>query len=114
MNMISVLATCPNFGGHFSPYPPAGAVKSGTTVRYFPFGAFRAAPTAGIHDRGFTGHAHNNRPPDGVGLIYMNARYLVPAVGPASAYRPAYWAIRKYSRVRSTARLAASSTLMSP
>ncbi|MGH2537515.1 MAG: hypothetical protein ACRDHL_08995 [Candidatus Promineifilaceae bacterium] len=30
---------------------------------------------------GFTGHAHNSRPPDGVGLIYMNARFYVPAVG---------------------------------
>ncbi|MGH2536542.1 MAG: RHS repeat-associated core domain-containing protein, partial [Candidatus Promineifilaceae bacterium] len=30
---------------------------------------------------GFTGRAHNNRPPDGVGLIYMNARCFVPAVG---------------------------------
>ncbi|MGH2542890.1 MAG: RHS repeat-associated core domain-containing protein, partial [Ardenticatenaceae bacterium] len=59
----------------------SGLVKANTTARYFPFGAFRAAPTAGIHDRGFTGHAHNNLPPDGVGLIYMNARFYVPAVG---------------------------------
>ncbi|MGH2544012.1 MAG: RHS repeat-associated core domain-containing protein [Ardenticatenaceae bacterium] len=50
-------------------------------VQYFPFGKHRALPTTEITDRGYTGHAHNNLPPDGVGLIYMNARYFVPAVG---------------------------------
>ncbi|MGH2537146.1 MAG: hypothetical protein ACRDHL_07110, partial [Candidatus Promineifilaceae bacterium] len=56
----------------------SGLVKANTTARYFPF---RAAPTAGTSGRGFTGRAHNNLGANDLGLIYLNARYFVPAVG---------------------------------
>ncbi|MDA0242264.1 MAG: polymorphic toxin type 44 domain-containing protein [Chloroflexi bacterium] len=49
-------------------------------ARFLPFGGSRgwgSAPTAAWLDRGYTGHLHN----DGVGLIYMNARYYVPSLG---------------------------------
>ena len=42
-----------------------------------PFGGYRIAPTADDTDRGYTGHLHT----DGIGLIYMNARFYSPAVG---------------------------------
>ncbi|MBX3061213.1 MAG: hypothetical protein KF770_32545, partial [Anaerolineae bacterium] len=37
-----------------------GAVVAGSTARYYPFGDWRTEPTAGLTDRGFTGHLHNN------------------------------------------------------
>ena len=49
-------------------------------ARFLPFGGSRtwgSAPTTAWLDRGYTGHLHN----DGVGLIYMNARYYVPSLG---------------------------------
>ncbi|MCP5099823.1 MAG: RHS repeat-associated core domain-containing protein, partial [Chloroflexi bacterium] len=51
----------------------AGALVSGSTSRFAPFGAFRTEPTADITDRGFTGHKENRD----IGLTYMNARYYV-------------------------------------
>jgi RHS repeat-associated protein len=51
---------------------------TGEIVRFEPFGAYR--PGSGpddITDRGFTGHRHN----DGLGLVYMNARYYVGSIG---------------------------------
>jgi RHS repeat-associated protein len=45
-----------------------------------PFGEYRIDPpdpADDITDRGFTGHKHN----DDIELIYMNARYYVPAIG---------------------------------
>ena len=42
-----------------------------------PFGSYRTAPTADDTDRGYTGHLHT----DGIGLIYMNARFYVVANG---------------------------------
>ena len=42
-----------------------------------PFGGYRTAPTADDTDRGHTGHLHT----DGIGLIYMNARFYVGANG---------------------------------
>ena len=36
-------------------------------------GGYRTAPTADDTDRGYTGHLHT----DGIGLIYMNARFYV-------------------------------------
>jgi RHS repeat-associated protein len=51
---------------------------TGNVVRFEPFGAYR--PGSGpddITDRGFTGHRHN----DGLGLVYMNARYYVGSIG---------------------------------
>ncbi|MGH2538559.1 MAG: hypothetical protein ACRDHL_14310, partial [Candidatus Promineifilaceae bacterium] len=64
--------------GSVSALATTGGNLKGGVVQYFPFGKHRALPTTEITDRGFTGHAHNNRPPDGVGLIYMNARFYVP------------------------------------
>ncbi|MGH2542893.1 MAG: RHS repeat-associated core domain-containing protein [Ardenticatenaceae bacterium] len=34
-----------------------------------------------MSNRGFTGHKHNNLGANDLGLLYMNARYFVPAVG---------------------------------
>jgi RHS repeat-associated protein len=54
-----------------------GDFVSGSTTRYFPFGAYRTTPSQTITDRGFTGHQQN----DSLGLIYMNARYYLPSAG---------------------------------
>ena len=51
----------------------AGTVRS----RSSPYGEYRVTPTAGLTDKGFTGHAQN----DEVALIYMRARYYVPGIG---------------------------------
>lgn len=61
----------------------AGAVVSGSTTRYHPFGGFRTTPTAGLTDIGYTGHRHNNinAGAENIGLIYMQARWYVPGVG---------------------------------
>ena len=58
----------------------AGAVVSGSTARYLPFGGWRTTPTAVLTDIGFTGHRHNNvgAGAEDVGLIYMNARWYAP------------------------------------
>ena len=42
-----------------------------------PLGGYRTAPTVDDTDRGYTGHLHT----DGIGLIYMNARFYVGANG---------------------------------
>ncbi|MCB8922745.1 MAG: RHS repeat-associated core domain-containing protein [Ardenticatenaceae bacterium] len=56
----------------------------GDIVRYYPFGDYRAAPTArqsAISDRGFTGHkSGENGGSNDLGLIYMNARYFVVGI----------------------------------
>ncbi|MGH2536537.1 MAG: RHS repeat-associated core domain-containing protein, partial [Candidatus Promineifilaceae bacterium] len=57
------------------------AAAKGSVVQKCPFGKHRALPTTEITDRGFTGHKHNNLGANDLGLIYMNARYFVPAVG---------------------------------
>ena len=59
-----------------------GATVSGTISRYLPFGDWRTEPTAGLTDRGYTGHKHNNLGggANDLGLIYMNARYYVPSL----------------------------------
>jgi RHS repeat-associated protein len=49
----------------------------GSTARFLPFGGYRVEPEAGLTDKGFTGHAHN----DNSGLIYMRARFFVPSLG---------------------------------
>ncbi|MEW5986447.1 MAG: RHS repeat-associated core domain-containing protein [Chloroflexota bacterium] len=54
----------------------SGILVSGSDARYLPFGKYRVTPTAGLTDRGFTGHLHN----DPLGLVYMNARYYVPYI----------------------------------
>jgi RHS repeat-associated protein len=54
-----------------------GAVLGSSVARYYPFGAYRTAPTATVTDREYTGHRHN----DDIGLIYMNARYYVSSIG---------------------------------
>jgi len=54
-----------------------GGLISGSTARYYPFGAWRTTPTQTLTDRGYTGHLENME----IGLIYMNARYYVPAIG---------------------------------
>jgi RHS repeat-associated protein len=59
----------------------AGAVVSGSTSRYHPFGGFRTTPNQTITDRGFTGHAHNNLGANDLGLVYMGARFYLPGVG---------------------------------
>ncbi|MGH2535957.1 MAG: RHS repeat domain-containing protein, partial [Candidatus Promineifilaceae bacterium] len=83
--------------GSVSALATTGGNLKGGVVQYFPFGKHRALPTTEITDRGFTGHKHNNRPPDGVGLIYMNARFYVPAAGRfASADGPAADAARRH------------------
>jgi RHS repeat-associated protein len=53
-----------------------GAVLGSSVARYYPFGAYRTAPTPTVTDREYTGHRHN----DDIGLIYMNARYFVPYI----------------------------------
>ncbi|MFQ5401086.1 MAG: hypothetical protein ACE5E7_16000 [Anaerolineae bacterium] len=60
-----------------------GALVPGSVARYTPFGGWRAEPSAGLTDRGFTGHKHNNlgSGADNLGLIYMNARYYVGGIG---------------------------------
>jgi YD repeat-containing protein len=60
----------------------SGAVVSGSTARYYPFGNWRTEPTANLTDIGFTGHRHNNlgTGTDDIGLIYMNARYYAPYI----------------------------------
>ncbi|GIK58905.1 MAG: hypothetical protein BroJett015_45680 [Chloroflexota bacterium] len=59
-----------------------GAVISGSTSRYYPFGNWRTEPTANLTDRGFTGHLHNNlgNAPDDIGLVYMQARWYLPYI----------------------------------
>jgi RHS repeat-associated protein len=54
-----------------------GGLVSGSTARYLPFGAWRTTPTQTLTDRGYTGHLENME----IGLVYMNARYFVPAIG---------------------------------
>ncbi|MCA9959089.1 MAG: RHS repeat-associated core domain-containing protein, partial [Anaerolineales bacterium] len=56
---------------------------SGSTARYLPFGGWRTEPTAGLTARGYTGHRHNNlgSTPEGIGLIYMAARWYSPTLG---------------------------------
>ncbi|HRQ37624.1 MAG TPA: RHS repeat-associated core domain-containing protein [Chloroflexota bacterium] len=54
----------------------AGQPVPGSDGRYLPFGGWRTQPTAGLTDRGFTGHKMN----DDLGLIYMNARYYSPYI----------------------------------
>ncbi|MBE7531264.1 MAG: RHS repeat-associated core domain-containing protein [Chloroflexi bacterium] len=66
-----------------SPHPQAGQPVPYSEARYLPFGGWRgAAPTAGLTDRGFTGHKHNNlgSGAENLGLIYMNARYYSPYI----------------------------------
>ncbi len=48
-----------------------GAVVNGSTARYLPFGDWRTEPTAGLTDRGFTGHMHNNigNAPEDISII---------------------------------------------
>ncbi|MBL1131640.1 MAG: hypothetical protein D8M54_24545, partial [Chloroflexi bacterium] len=60
-----------------------GAVVAGSDARYYPFGNWRTEPTAGLTDRGFTGHLHNNlgNAPDDIGLVYMQARWYLPGLG---------------------------------
>jgi RHS repeat-associated protein len=60
-----------------------GGTVNGSTARYYPFGAWRTEPTANLTDRGFTGHLHNNlgSGADNLGLVYMNARWYLPALG---------------------------------
>ena len=60
-----------------------GAAIGGTISRYLPFGDWRTEPTAGLTDKGYTGHKHNNlgNGNNDIGLIYMNARFYVPGVG---------------------------------
>jgi RHS repeat-associated protein len=60
-----------------------GNVVAGSRTYYMPFGDYRVggAPTQTITDRGYTGHLHNNTGANGVGLIYMNARFYVPGIG---------------------------------
>ena len=68
-----------------------GATVSGTISRYLPFGDWRTEPTAGLTDKGYTGHPstllrtgkHNNlgNGNNDIGLIYMNARFYVPGLG---------------------------------
>jgi RHS repeat-associated protein len=60
-----------------------GGTVNGSTARYYPFGAWRTEPTAGLTDRGFTGHLHNNlgSGADNLGLVYMQARWYLPALG---------------------------------
>ncbi len=55
-----------------------GVAVPNSTARYTPFGDWRTEPTADLTDRGYTGHKSNNIGSDGIGLIYMNARYYVP------------------------------------
>ncbi len=54
-----------------------GSLVPGSEARYTPFGDWRTEPTAGLTDRGYTGHKSNNLGggADDLGLIYMNARY---------------------------------------
>ncbi|MBE2201483.1 MAG: RHS repeat-associated core domain-containing protein, partial [Anaerolinea sp.] len=61
----------------------SGGVISGSTARYTPFGDWRTEPTAGLTDRGFTGHMHNNlgSAPEDIGLVYMAARWYSPTLG---------------------------------
>ena len=56
-----------------------GAVVSGSVSKYDPFGAYRTqrSDTENPTEMGFTGHHHD----DGIGLIYMNARFFVPEIG---------------------------------
>ena len=55
----------------------AGQVMEETKTTFYPFGSYRHQAAAKLSDRGFTGHQHD----DGVGLIYMNARFYVPSIG---------------------------------
>ncbi|MBE7529111.1 MAG: hypothetical protein HS099_05200 [Ardenticatenaceae bacterium] len=61
----------------------SGNVISGSTARYYPFGDWRTEPLANLTDRGFTGHLHNNigSGSDDIGLVYMAARWYLPALG---------------------------------
>jgi RHS repeat-associated protein len=52
--------------------------QAGGTIRYYPYGRYRVAPTTGdITDRGFTGHKHNNY----IKLVDMKARWYDQAIG---------------------------------
>ncbi len=59
------------------------AVVAGSTARYTPFGGWRTEPTAGLTDRGYTGHMHNNlgTGAEDIGLVYMAARWYSPTLG---------------------------------
>jgi len=61
----------------------AGALVTGSTTRYDPFGTMTTAPATNpaISSHGFTGHRMNNTGVNDLGLIYMNARYYLPEVG---------------------------------
>jgi RHS repeat-associated protein len=61
----------------------SGVKIPGSDSRYYPFGDWRTEPTANLTDRGFTGHLHNNigSGPDDIGLVYMQARWFLPATG---------------------------------
>jgi RHS repeat-associated protein len=50
-------------------------------TRFLPFGGFRGSDPAFLTERGFTGHKMNNTATNDLGLIYMNARYYVGAIG---------------------------------
>lgn len=79
LGSASVMSYGYNLNG--SPHPQAGQPVPYSEARYLPFGGWRgAAPTAGLTDRGFTGHKHNNLSNNDIGLIYMNARYYVVGI----------------------------------
>ena len=65
------------FGRDATPSDINGNEVVTSTVRFYPYGEYRVTPSAGLTDKGFTGHAQN----DEVALIYMRARYYVPGVG---------------------------------
>ncbi|MFQ5401089.1 MAG: RHS repeat domain-containing protein [Anaerolineae bacterium] len=54
-----------------------GALVPGSLARYTPFGGWRTEPTAGLTDRGFTGHKQNAY----IKLIDMRARWYDPVSG---------------------------------
>jgi RHS repeat-associated protein len=65
---------------HGNGHASEGLKKANSTKFFTPFGEYRIDPpdpADDITDRGFTGHKHN----DDIELIYMNARYYVPAIG---------------------------------
>ncbi len=59
----------------------SGDPVTGSIARYTPFGDWRTEPTANLTDRGFTGHMQENLGSNDLGLIYMQARFFVPALG---------------------------------
>ncbi len=58
-----------------------GSAVPGSTARYLPFGDWRTEPMVNLTDRGFTGHMQDNLGSNDLGLIYMRARFFVPALG---------------------------------